>query len=232
MADRIIGILGGMGPEATADLYLRIIKLTPVIKDQDHIRVIIYSNPKIPDRTSAILGTGPSPLPEMIYTGKMLEQSGADFIIMPCNTAHFYHSALQATLHIPVLNMIQLAAKKMKYSNPLIRTIGLLATDGTIFSRLYEEAFRNQGIELLLPETIEQMDVMKAIYYYIKKGDLKTGSQMLRRIAETLIDQGVKAMICGCTEVSLVLKDVELSIPLLDPLQVLAEEAVHHALEG
>ena len=231
MADRIIGILGGMGPEATADLYLRIIKLTPVKKDQDHIRVIIYSNSKIPDRTSAILGTGPSPLPEMINTGKMLEQSGADFIIMPCNTAHFYHSALQATLHIPVLNMIQLAAKKMKYSNPLIRTMGLLATDGTIFSRLYEEAFRNQGIELLLPETIEQMEVMKAIYYYIKKGDLKRGGQIIHRVAETLIDQGAEAMICGCTEVSLVLKDGALSIPILDPLQVLAEEAVHYAME-
>ncbi len=232
MADRIIGILGGMGPEATSDLYLRIIKLTPAKKDQDHIRTIIYSNSKIPDRTSAILGTGPSPLPEMITTGKMLEQSGADFIVMPCNTAHFYHSALQTTLHIPVLNMIQLSAKRMKQSNPLINTAGLLATDGTIFSRLYEEAFKNQGIELLIPEKLEQAEVMKAIYYYIKQGDLKTGGQILHRITESLIDQGANAVICGCTEVSLVLKDEYLTIPMLDPLQVLAEEAVHYALEG
>jgi aspartate racemase len=231
MVDRIIGILGGMGPEATADLYLRIIKLTPANKDQDHIRVIIYSNSKIPDRTKAILGTGSSPLPEMITTGKILEQSGADFIIMPCNTAHFYHSDLQATLHIPVLNMIQLAAKNMKHSNPLIRTAGLLATDGTIFSRLYDEAFTNQGIEMILPDTTDQSEVMKAIYYYIKKGDLKRGGQILHRVAKTLIDQGAKAMICGCTEVSLVLKDGELPILIMDPLQVLAEEAVHYAME-
>lgn len=231
MVDRIIGILGGMGPEATADLYLRIIKLTPAKNDQDHIRVIIYSNSKIPDRTAAILGTGPSPLPEMISTGKMLEQSGADFIVMPCNTAHFYYSALQATLHVPVLNMIQLAAKKMKYSNPLIRSAGLLATDGTIFSRLYDEAFKNQGIEIVLPDTIGQSEVMKAIYYHIKKGDLKRGGQILHRMAETLIDQGAKAVICGCTEVSLVLKEGDLPVPMLDPLQVLAEEAVHYAME-
>jgi aspartate racemase len=231
MADRIIGILGGMGPEATADLYLRLIKLTPAEKDQDHIRVIIYSNSKIPDRTNAILGTGPSPLPEMITTGKMLEQSGADFIVMPCNTAHFYHSALQSTLRIPVLNMIQLAAKKMKHSNPLIRIAGLLATDGTIFSRLYDEAFKNQGIQMVLPDLMEQAEVMKAIYYYIKKGDLKRGGEILHRVAETLIDQGAEAMICGCTEVSLVLKDGVLPIPILDPLQVLAEEAVHYAME-
>jgi aspartate racemase len=232
MDGRIIGILGGMGPEATVDLYLRIIKLTPAKKDQDHIRVIIFSNPKIPDRTAAILGTGPNPLPEMIATGKMLEQSGADFLIMPCNTAHFYHSALQAALHIPVLNMIQLSAKKMKHTDPLIYKAGLLATDGTIYSRLYEEAFKNQGIEVVIPKTIDQPEVMKAIYNYIKKGDLDTGSRILHRIAESFIDQGANVVICGCTEVSLVLKNGDLPIPILDPLQVLAEEAVHYALEG
>ena len=110
-SEKIIGILGGMGPNATADLYLRIIRATPAKTDQDHLRVIIYSNPKVPNRSTAIIGSGQSPLPELIMAGRKLEESGADFIIIPCNTAHYFLQDLQKELGIPVLDMIRISSK-------------------------------------------------------------------------------------------------------------------------
>ena len=114
MGEKIIGILGGMGPEATADLFYRIIRSTPVKRDQDHPRTIIYSNSKVPDRTAAILGKGPSPLPEMTMAATKLEKTGADFIVIPCNTAHYFIEELRKEIDIPILDMIELTAKTIK----------------------------------------------------------------------------------------------------------------------
>ena len=229
MGEKIIGILGGMGPEATADLYMRIIRATPVEKDQDHFRVIIDSNAKIPDRTPAILGTGQSPLPMMLETGLNLQRAGVDFIIMPCNTAHHFHGQLQAGLEVPVLHMIRLTAEKTRQSHPGVCKAGLLATDGTLASRLYHTCFGEQGMEIIAPVEDVQRDVMDAIYKHIKLGDLETGGKLLHRVAHILIDAGAEAVICGCTEVSLVLHDGDLAVPVVDPLQVLAEQAVELA---
>jgi len=229
MGEKIIGILGGMGPEATADLYMRIIRATPVEKDQDHYRIIIDSNAKIPDRTPAILGSGPSPLPMMLETGRNLQRAGADFIIMPCNTAHHYHSQLQKGLEVPVLHMIRLSAEHTKKSHSGVDKAGLLATDGTLASRLYHESYGDQGIEIVAPAEETQRQVMDAIYRHIKRGDLETGGKLLHGAAHRLMDAGAQAVICGCTEVSLVLHDGDLTVPVVDPLQVLAEEAVELA---
>ena len=230
MSEKIIGILGGMGPEATADLYMRIIKATPAKRDQDHPRIIIYSNSKVPDRTAAILGTGPSPLPELIRAGKRLEEAGADFIIMPCNTAHYFLEPLQKELRVPIINMIKLSASRVRNLYPQIKRAGLLATDGTVKSGLYLAAYAETGVEMLQPAPEKQVEVMKAIYQCIKVGNLIDGGFLLRSIANELIAGGAEMIICGCTEVSLVLKDGDLPVPVLDPLQVLAEEAVSEAL--
>lgn len=230
MSEKIIGILGGMGPEATADLYLRIIKATPAKRDRDHPRVIIYSNSKVPDRTAAIIGTGPSPMPELIRAGKRLEEAGADFIIIPCNTAHYFIDQLQRELRVPILNMIRLSATKARATFPKAKRAGLLATDGTIRSGLYEAAYREVGIEILEPTPERQVDVMKAIYQCIKAGNLIDGGLLLRSVANDLIAAGAEMIICGCTEVSLVLREGDLPVSILDPLQVLAEAAVSEAL--
>ncbi|MCX6649927.1 MAG: amino acid racemase [Candidatus Bathyarchaeota archaeon] len=230
MSEKIIGILGGMGPEATADLYLRIIKATPAKRDQDHPRVIVYSNSKVPDRTAAILGTGPSPMPELIRAGKRLEEAGADFIIIPCNTAHYFIDQLQKELRVPILHMIRLSAAKAQRSYPKVKKAGLLATDGTVRSGLYRSAYVEAGIEILEPTPERQADVMKAIYQCIKAGNLIDGGLLLRGVANELIAGGAEMIICGCTEVSLVLREGDLPVPILDPLQVLAEAAVSEAL--
>jgi len=230
LSEKIIGILGGMGPEATADLYLRIIKTTPAKRDQDHPRVIIYSNSKVPDRTAAILGTGPNPMPELIRAGKRLEEAGADFIIIPCNTAHYFIDQLQKELRVPILHMIKLSATKSKEFYPNVKKAGILATDGTVKSGLYKSAYGELEIEVLEPTPESQAEVMKAIYQYIKAGNLIDGDLLLRSVANKLIAAGAEMIICGCTEVSLVLKEGDLTVPILDPLQVLAEAAVAEAL--
>ena len=231
MSEKIIGILGGMGPEATADLYLRIIRATNVKRDQDHPRVIIYSNSKVPDRTTAILEAGPSPLPELIRAGKRLEEAGADFIIIPCNTAHYFIDQLQKELRVPILNMIRLSAGKAEESYPKVRKAGLLASDGTVKSGLYRSAYGVAGIDIMEPSPERQTEVMKAIYQYIKAGNLIDGGLLLHGVAKDLVAAGAEMIICGCTEVSLVLKEGDLTVPILDPLQILAEAAVAEALQ-
>ena len=229
VGEKIIGILGGMGPEATADLFHRILRATPVEKDQDHFRVIIDSNSKIPDRTAGIKGTGPSPLPYMMEAGRNLVNAGADFIIIPCNTAHYFHNTLEQLLRVPVLHMIRLSAKHVKENYPDVKRVGLQATDGTIASKLYHDAYEEYGIEVITPDDASQKTVMDAIYLDIKTGNLEKGGKLLKTVAEELVNAGSDAVICGCTEVSLVLHDGDLTVPVVDPLQVLAEEAVRYA---
>lgn len=230
MDEKIIGILGGMGPEATADLFYRIIRATPAQRDQDHIRTIIYSNSKVPDRTAAILGNGPSPVPEMLKAAKTLEIAGVDFIIIPCNTAHHFIDELRAGVGIPILHMIELAANRVHEELPSVERAGLIATDGTVRSRIYHRSFSKIGVEIITPPESFQKKSMKAIYEHIKTGDLEEGGKILLNVANNLIGNGAQVVLCGCTEVSLVLKDGDISVPVVDPLQVLAETAIQIAL--
>jgi len=160
--DKIIGILGGMGPEATATLFLKIIRATPAKRDQDHFRIIIDNNPKIPERTSAILGKGKSPLKQLQETLHNLEKAGAEIIAMPCNTAHYYYNELQASANVPIINIVSETAVYIAQNFPNIKKIGLLATTGTIKSRIYHQAITK--MEKITPDDSEQEIVMNAIY--------------------------------------------------------------------
>ncbi len=222
--EKTIGILGGMGPEATAELFLRIIRAAKAKRDQDHPRVIIYSNSKIPDRTGAILHGGPSPLPMMVETGRTLQRAGADFLIMPCNTAHHYFQELQEALEVPVLHMIDLSARVAQALG--VGRVGLLATDGTLATGLYQESYGRFQVETLAPSPQDQKRVMEAIYTHIKAGDLEEGRKLILEVSRALIQEGAEAVVCGCTEVSLVLRQGDLEVPVIDPMETLAEEAV------
>jgi aspartate racemase len=221
-----------MGPEATADLFFRIIRATPVENDQDHVKVIIYSNPQIPDRTEAILYSGSNPVPEITATAKILEASEADFLIMPCNTAHYFILDIRKAVGIPILDMIELTVKRIVNVYPEASRIGLMATDGTLKSRIYHQRFEKRGLEILTLTDNGQREVMEGIYRHVKTGDLEGGRKKLLRIANDLVASGADILIPGCTEVSLVVKDGDLDVAVVDPLQVLAEEAVAFALDG
>ncbi|WP_048165265.1 cysteate racemase [Palaeococcus pacificus] len=225
--EKIIGILGGMGPLATVELFKRIVLKTPAQRDQEHPRILIYNNPKIPDRTAYLLGKGESPLSALIDGAKGLEEWGADFIIMPCNTAHFFAREIQKAISIPLVNMIEKTAEHIDTLG--IKKVGLLATDGTIKGMVYHEALLNMGIEIALPDRDDQRKVMRAIYEGVKAGNVEWGRAILLRIAKKL-EKRSEGLIAGCTEVSVALKRGDFNVPLIDPMDVIAEKAVKIAL--
>jgi len=229
MNQKIIGILGGMGTEATLDLFYKIIKLSPAEKDQDHFRIIIDNNPKIPDRTDAILGIGKDPLPELIKTAQNLEKAGADFIIMPCNTAHYFISGIHQNINIPILNMIEESANYVKNIFASFKKIGLLASKGTYKTKLYNSFFNTKNIDILIPTPPEQDKIMNLIYM-VKSGILseQMKSQIIK-ISEEQIKKGAQAIIAGCTEIPLILKDKDIKVPIIDSTNILAKRAIEEA---
>jgi aspartate racemase len=233
MAEKIIGILGGMGPEATIALFTRIVKLTGAKKDQDHLRVLIDNNPKVPDRTKAIQGKGPSPLPQLIRSGKTLEKAGADFIIIPCVTAHYYVERLQKKINIPILHIAEETVKYMEAKLKGIRRVGLIATTGTAQTGIFQKFFSKIGKELILPTSeIQEKRVMKAIYGKdgIKAiGPADNSRRLILQASQTLVGRGAQAIIAGCTEVPLVLQEGDLPVPVIDPLTILAQSAIARA---
>ena len=229
MPEKIIGILGGMGPEATIDLLYKIIKFTPAEKDQDHLRIIVDNNPKIPDRTAAILGKGKDPLPALQETAKNLEKAGASFVIIPCNTAHYFLPSIQESVRIPILNMIKETAKETQKRISQIKKVGLLASIGVYKTEIYHQQLKKFNIKVISPEEEDKEEVMKIIYA-VKAGNLSEGiKKNILKIAQKLIDKGAEAIIAGCTEIPLILKEGDVSIPLIDPTQVLAKIAIRKA---
>ena len=229
MERKTIGILGGIGPLATADLFLRITRRTPAEKDQEHIKVIVNSDPQIPDRTAYILGKGESPLPRLIEAARKLELWGADFITMPCNTAHFFAEEIQRHLSVPLLNMIEITGDYLASRG--FKQLALLATTGTIKARVYGAALERRGVKIVYPSDEDQDLVMRAIYQGVKRGDLPLGKRLLTDVAERLsVDS--EGIIAGCTEVSTAItnKMVGISRPIVDPLDLLAQKAVQRAL--
>lgn len=228
--EKRIGILGGMGPEATADFFLKVIKATPAKKDQDHLRIIIDNNPKIPNRTLAILGKGKSPLKQLQETLHNLEKAGAEIIAMPCSTAHHYYSELQESTNIPIINMISETVAYIYQNFPDIKKIGLLASTGTIKAGIYHKAITKMGV--ITPDEDAQEKVMNAIYGErgIKAGYTRGNPRSdILEVAEVLINKGAEAIIIGCTDIPLVLSQEDLPIPLIDSLQILAAAVVRKA---
>jgi aspartate racemase len=230
MADRIIGIIGGMGPQATADLFREITHLTPARRDQDHIRVLVYSNPKIPDRTNAILGKGRDPLPALVETATILERAGAGILAIPCNAAHHFVPRLQARIKTPILNMIREACVQVCLLSPEIKSVGLLAATGTVRSRVYHEEFARAGLEVLVPDDRSQERVHNAIWQ-VKAGLLgKRVQHTFESIGAKLSRRGAGAIILGCTEIPLAFAPDEVGYVTINSTRVLAQAAVDWAL--
>ncbi len=223
-----IGILGGMGPEATVRMFKLIVKLTKAEKDQDHIPIIIFNNPKVPDRTAAIIDEGPSPLPMLIEGAKKLEEAGANFIIMPCHTAHYHYDEIIQHISIPFLHLQEETRHYVEWRYSHLTQFGLLATTGTVKTDLFQTTFHQKGLEIIVPGEKEQEMVMIAVYGEkgIKRGFKKEPRQLLMHVIKQLKEQKVEAVIAGCTEVSLVLNAEEHQLSVIDPLKIIAAAAI------
>ena len=229
MKEKTIGILGGMGPEATLDLFGKIIANTPAARDQEHLRVVIDSNPKVPDRTAAILAGGESAVPAMKAGIAALKRAGADFVVIPCVSAHFFLDELRQDAGLPILSMFDVAVEHIRRQHPDIRKIGLLATSGTIQGGRFREKLDAAGIETLAPEDADQKRVMAAIYEIKGAASSRSRAEIgaeIRDIANRLIKRGAQGIVAGCTEIPLVLKPGDLDVPVFDTLLLLARAAI------
>lgn len=224
---KTLGIIGGMGPLATNNLFNKIVTLTEAVCDQEHLNILIHNNPLIPDRTEYILNSGESPLEYLIETAKGLEASGADYLIMPCNTAHYFYNEIIKHINIPFLNMIAETAKytEERYN---IRRVGLLATEGTIKAKIYEDEFNPLSIEVVVPSEERQKSVSKLIYD-IKGGKLDIDVDDFREVIKELKEKGVQTFILGCTELSTAYAIHRFKGNFIDPLELISVRAIEYS---
>ncbi len=230
---KIIGIIGGMGPAATVDLFQRLILATPASRDQEHLRILIDNNPAVPDRTAAILGRGDDPRPVLITMARRLVQMGAEVLGIPCNAAHYFYRDVQASVDVPILHMIRETAAHLVQTHPAVRRVGLLATTGTIHAGLYQKELAVLGLECLLPGGADQAKVMEAICgpQGVKAGHLSEPARStFLAVGESLARQGAEALILGCTEIPLAVGPDDLPLPGIASTQALAEALVREAL--
>ena len=226
MKEKILGIIGGMGPEASAQLYMKIIKATKVKKDQEHFRIIIDSNPKIPDRTKAILGLGESPVPYIIETANNIKKMGAEIGCIPCITSHYFYDEIVQGTDLKIINALEELNLYIHKKYPGTRRIGVLATTGTMNTRIFDKYLKD--VIIIYPDQkVQEEYVMEAIYGEgtgIKSG-VTTGKpvDLLKQAGEHVIEKGAEVVILGCTEIGLVLTKDSLTKPGIDPVDVMAE---------
>ena len=219
-----LGVIGGLGPIATAHFMELIIRMTEAGTDQEHLDMIIYNRPSIPDRTCYILDpTKPDPLPEMIRVGNALAQQGAKLIAIPCMTAHYFHRELTRCIEVPIVHAIHETAVHLKKHG--ITRVGIMATDGTIRSKLFQSELERHGMEVVIPGPEGQKCVMSVIYDDIK-ANKPAGMDKFDLASQDLRGQGAQAIILGCTELSLVKRDYPIGAGYLDAMEVLAQVCV------
>lgn len=230
MTEKIAGIFGGMGPQATVDLMQRIIELTPASDDCDHIRCIVDNHPKVPSRIKAIIEkTGEDPAPVMADMGKRLETFGADFLAIACNTAHYYYDAVKNAVEIPVIHVIDEVTDHIRTRYPDEKQIGILASPAVAMTRLYTRSFERYGLVDVWPDPGHQ-EVLLEVIKAVKRG--KTDSEVraaYRKVAASFDNQEVRVAVVACTELSAL--DEELPLTRVDAATVLAEKIISMARE-
>ena len=224
---KTLGILGGMGPAATCDLMEKIISLTAAERDQDHLHVLADVDTDIPDRTAAILHGGPDPAPEMIRCAKRLEAAGAELLLLPCNTAHYYYDRVAASVGVPLLHMPRLTAQTLRDAG--VRRAAVLATDGTVRSGVYADALAGAGVEAVYPSGEHQAAIMRLIYDGVKGRRLPLADLPVGEALAELRGRGAETFVLACTELPIAFRELGLLSGCLDPTRVLAFSAVRAA---
>jgi aspartate racemase len=226
---RIVGVLGGMGPDATVAFMAKIVALTPADKDQDHVHMLVDHNPKVPNRQEAILDDGEDPGPAIAAMAERLETAGAEFLVIPCNTAYVFQGNILDAISIPLISIIDETIATVGERVPGIEVVGMLATDGCLRANVYQKALRENGLSPVLPDNEELSDLMDLVGR-IKGGDQSDDvSAAMRRLANALVTRGAQVIVAGCTEIPLVLDEAMLTVPLISSTDVLAQKTVQLA---
>ena len=220
----MLGVIGGLGPIATAYFMELVIRMTDAAVDQEHLPMLIYNCPDIPDRTGYLLGKcADSPLPRMIDLGQRLQREGAACIAIPCVTAHCFHEELVASIEVPIIHAVKETALHLKENG--ISRVGIMATDGTISTGIFARELEREGLAPIVPSSQRQRDVMHLIYDNIK-ANLPPEMDRFNAVRDELRAQGAEAIILGCTELSLIKRDHSIGAGFIDAMEVLARCAV------
>lgn len=227
--EKVVGILGGMGPEATIDLFAEIVKQTNAKNDQQHLRIIIDNNPQIPNRQDAILKGTENPGPSIAITAKNIEAAGADFIILGANTAHHFYLYAKQAVNIPVLHIIGETVLETINTIEHIKKVGVLAAKGAIKTGMYQDAYKEYGITCVAsPESILDL-VHDSIFSFKYEGVNEKNVGMMKEAISFLINNGAEAIVMGCTEIPLILKQQKINVELINPNTIIAKVAVKYA---
>ena len=225
----VIGVLGGMGPEATIDLMRRVMAATPAKDDADHIHLLVDQNPKVPSRIQALIErTGPSPTDELVRMARNLEAAGATVLAIACNTAHAYAGEIAGSVSIPLLDMVALTAEEIAVRPLKHRRVGMLASTAVLQLGLYERAFEASGIETRYPRPDEQEQVLGLIKA-VKAGRTAELHSDFNGLARRLLSENTDLLVVACTELSLLVDGLDADISMVDSLDVLVTAIVRQA---
>ena len=225
-AQKTVGVMGGMGPEATVDFMARVIALTDSNGDQDHVHMIVDQNPTVPDRQAAIREGTDDVSDALGAMAKRLEDAGADFLVMVCNTAHVFIDGVYASATIPFIHLIEEAVKEIDLVSPDARRVGVMATTGCLDAGIYQDAITASGREPIVPEPHAQEKIMDLIQA-IKGGDQGERVRLaMQNSANELVDRGADAIIAGCTEIPIVFEGENCGVPVVSSTGVLAKRTL------
>jgi len=226
------GILGGMGPLATLELYRMILDYTDAEGDGDHIPVVISSQPEVPDRTAAILEGGESPLPYLISRARMLQKAGVDFIGMPCVTAHYYLDKVAREIEVEFINMLEITADSINSLDKSIKNILVLSTAGTLKAGIWKDALNKiSSGRFIYPDNEKQEIVNRVIYGTegVKGGNLKRSNERLEELLRGYKNKGIDGVLAGCTELGVLMQGGMTDLKIINPLFLLAIKIIEKA---
>lgn len=228
--DKLVGVIGGMGPDATVDFMSRVLANTPATVDQDHVRMVVEHDPRIPSRQSAIRGEGENPGPAMATLATRLESAGAAFIVMPCNLAHAWQGDIVAAIEIPFISIIDVSVSSALQRSGGDSPVGLMTTPGCFDAGLYQQALAEAGRPAVLQTPDELREAMQWVER-IKAGDKSEAvAAGLRSLAEALVARGSKVLIAACTEFPLLLDESMFDVAFVSSTDELAKQTVASAL--
>jgi aspartate racemase len=228
--NKLVGVIGGMGPDATVDFMSRVLQQTPASKDQDHVRMVVEHNPHIPSRQRAMHGEGENPGPVIAAMATRLEAAGAGFLVMPCNLAHAWQNDIEAATTIPLVSIIEASVQAAVCRSGDDSAVGLMTTPGCFAAGLYQQALADAGRPVIIQTPDELQEAMSYVEK-IKRGDKSNDvASGLRALADNLIGRGAKVLIAACTEFPLVMDESMFDVAFISSTDELARKTVALAL--
>lgn len=227
--ERVLGVLGGMGPLASAQFMLRLTLLTDAARDQDHIPAVLWSDPRVPDRTAGRLPGGVDPLPWLLRGINGLRTAGCRAIAIPCNTAHGWYEPMAQAAGVPVLHIVDAAASDLRRAGIGAGTIGLMGTSATLAMRLYQQRLAGQGWECITPSDDQMKRLVSPAIALVKANRVAEAYAPLAEVVNDLATRGASAVVLGCTEIPLGIQAgpaEALKVPVIDTIDALARASI------